>query len=306
MNKQKFLTITIIFAVFLSLAGLSFNASAASPAAASPPLGAASSFSVLAAKAMSAANKTSVSGDLGLSPGLAVSRTGPWTVGGSQYFGPKSLAGNAQSAALGAFNNLAGQTSNGAWSLNPKPAPGVWTDANATFVGTLTLTGGINAVWVFQIGSDMTFSGNVIMGGNAQACNVFWQIGRDATIAAGSDLSGTLIASRDVTIVSGARVNGRIISLNGSLTTDGNSITGPSCASAPGPTSTTAPGATNTTAPITQATATLLPGVSGLPSTGGGPIQNEPLPWSLMFVAGLVAAVLILGVGRYNRTRLLK
>ena len=105
------------------------------------------------------------------------------------------------------------------------PVPGVWTAASdATFAGTITLSGGYDDVWVFQVGRDMTFSGSVIMAGNAQSCNVFWQIGRDATIASGSTFVGTLIASRDITVVSGATVDGRIISLNSSLTTDGNTV----------------------------------------------------------------------------------
>jgi hypothetical protein len=196
-------------------------------AATAPLLGTADSFGVLAALSAASANMTTVSGDLGLSPGLAISRTGPWTVGGTEYFGPLSLAATAQADALSAFNNLAGQGSNGGWGVNPwSPVPGVWTvAADTTFAGTITLTGLATDVWVFQVGRDMTFSGSVIMAGDAQACNVFWQIGRSATIASGSTFVGTLIASADVTLVSGANVEGRIISLNGALTTDGNNVT---------------------------------------------------------------------------------
>jgi type VI secretion system secreted protein VgrG len=119
--------------------------------------------------------------------------------------------------------------------VNPwSPPPGVWTVAlDTTFTGTITLNGDYSDVWVFQVGQDMTFSGSVVLGGNVQACHVFWQIGRDATIAAGSSFAGTLIASRDITLVSGATVNGRILSLDGALTTDGNTINCPTCATAP-------------------------------------------------------------------------
>jgi len=205
-------------------------------AATAPALGTASTFSVLANLSMSAAGAgTTISGDLGLSPGLAVSKTGPWTVGGSQYFGVGGLSATAQTDALSAYNNLAGQSSNGVWGVNPwSPAPGVWTVAlDTTFTGTITLNGGYDDVWVFQVGQDMTFSGSVVLTGNAQPCHVFWQIGRDATIAASSQFVGTLIATRDITLVSGATVNGRLISLTSSLTTDGNTITGPTCAVAP-------------------------------------------------------------------------
>jgi hypothetical protein len=205
-------------------------------AATAPSLGNADNFSVLAALSMSAAGAgTTISGDLGLSPGLAVSRTGSWTVGGSEYFGTGGRSANAQTDALAAFNNLAGQTSDGGWGTNPwSPVPGTWTvAADTTFTGTITLDGDYSDVWVFQVGNDMIFDGSIVLAGNVQPCNVFWQIGRDATIAAGSTFAGTLIASRDITLVSGATVDGRLISLNSSLTTDGNAISGPTCDVAP-------------------------------------------------------------------------
>jgi hypothetical protein len=221
-TRSVSLLASVGFAALLSLAQTN-----AALAATAPPLGAADTFGVLAALSMSAAGAgTNVSGDLGLSPGLAVSRTGLWFVTGTQYFGPSSLAFTAQGAALSAFNNLAGQASNGPWGTNPwSPTPGVWTVASdVTFAGTITLTGTATDVWVFQVGRDMTFSGSVIIAGPVNPCNVFWQIGRSATIASGSTFAGTLIASADVTLVSGANVQGRIISLNSSLTTDGNNV----------------------------------------------------------------------------------
>ncbi len=358
MNKQKLFSITIIFVVILSLASLSFNSSAKLPAASSPNLGAAGSFSVLAALSMSSAGAagTTVVRDLGLSPGLEVSRTGVWHVGGTEYFGPTSKAGNAQTAALAAFNNMAGQTADGTWGAQVSLVPGVWKVASdKTFTGTLTLTGTYDDVWVIQVGRDMTFSGSVALAGNAQACHVFWQIGRDVTIAGSSSFAGTLIALRDITLASGATVNGRVMSLTGALTTIGNTINGPSCASAPAATNTTAPVATNTTAPVatntflpatqtaivatlaptltaqaatqTAIVATLAPTLTaraatltaiatlgltpgtpfppivGLPSTGGGPIQNEAFPWGLLLVGGFSLMAVSLGVRAYRRSQ---
>ncbi len=355
MTKLRYLTISIILVISLSLAGQSFHVTARPLAASAPNLGAAGSFSVLAALSMSAAGAgTTVGGDLGLSPGLESSKTGPWTVGGSEYFGPLSLAGTAETDALGAFNNLAGQPSDGTWTGSTSPVPGVWTVASdTTFDGTLALNGGYDDVWVFQIGRDMTFSGSVVLGGNAQPCHVFWQIGRDATIAVGSTFIGTLIASRDITLVSGANVDGRIISLTGALTTDGNTITGPICASAPATATSTAtststatgtststatgtststatnlPGAatattlpeaatattlpeaatattrpSNATTTMTpQATATLLPVLTSLPGTGGGPIPNKADPQIWVIAGGFSAIALFLGFRAYRRT----
>ncbi|HSR89390.1 MAG TPA: ice-binding family protein [Candidatus Udaeobacter sp.] len=207
-------------------------------AATAPSLGAADSFSVLAGLSTAAnGGGTTVSGNLGLSPGLAVSRTGTWTVLGTEYFGTGGLSQTAQTDALSAFNNLAGQTTSGGWGSSPwSPIPGVWTVAlDTTFTGTITLDGGFDDVWVFQVGQDMTFTGSVVLAGNAQACHVFWQVGRDATIGSGSNFVGTLIASRDITFASGANVNGRAISLTSSLVLNGTptTISGPTCNSAP-------------------------------------------------------------------------
>jgi uncharacterized repeat protein (TIGR01451 family) len=222
--KKYYKVLGVVSAVTLTFSLIGVHVAQAATA---PDLGAAESFSVLAALSMSAAGAgTTVDGDLGLSPGLEASRTGPWTVGGSEYFGTGGLSADAQDDALDAFNDLAGQISDGLWASNSM-GPGVWTiAADTTFSDTLTLTGDADDIFVFQIGNDMTFDGDVIMVGGADPCNVYWQIGRDATITADSQFKGTLIASRDISLVSGADVIGRMISLNSSLTTDGNTITG--------------------------------------------------------------------------------
>lgn len=249
---NKFSVATLVLILFVlglalwwsgGLVGIMRIGRSQTAAVAAANLSTAADFSVLASLSASSANTTTISGDLGLSPGFTSSRTGSWVVGGNEYFGDSidpTVAANAQSDAQNAFNDLQGQTSDGvlgAWGGPTSLTPGVYTEASdTTFSGTLTLDGGYDDVWVFQIGNDMTFSGSVILAGNAQACNVFWQVGNDATIAAGSQFVGTLIASNNVTLVSGADVNGRIVSLHGALTTDSNTITGPTCTTAPAPT----------------------------------------------------------------------
>ena len=269
-----------------TMLGLSQEAFASPLAATAPSLGQAGSFSVLAA--LSAAGTgvtTTIQGDLGLSINTESSRTGEWNVGGDEYFGPSTKAANASNNALGAYNNLASQGTNGPFG-DTAPLPGVWTsDSSETFTGTLTLNGDYDDVWVFQIPSSLTFSGNVVMGGDAQACHVFWAVGIDATIASGSNFIGTLIAHRDITLVSGATVSGRIISLDSSITVDGNTISMPPCASAP------------------VAETTAVPTVSGLPTSGGAPLRSEVFPLGLAILFGglsIVVAVLIVRAMRRN------
>lgn len=326
-KKQKFLRLTytagllsLVLVVALSLSA--GGTLAANLFATAPGLGAADSFAVLAAQSASSANTTTIWGDLGLYPGLESSRTGPWVIGGDEYFGPGTLAETAQQDALTAYNNLAGQASDGTWSSTvTNPPPGVYTAADSpTFTGTLTLNGDYDDVWVFQISDSLTFDGDVVMEGNAQACNVFWQVDVSATIASGSNFVGTLIVGSDLTLVSGATVSGRIISLNGAITVDNNTISFPPCQASPAATQTavaatqtaiaTLPAATQTAiaatqtlqaaTPTAQATATeqatedvVNPTATpSLPDTGGD--LDEPGPQIIRFSLGALGLTLIL------------
>lgn len=300
MKTNKVLTISIVLILLIAAAGITYTGVIARPysAATAPGLGAAGNYSILAGLSATSVNNTTLGGSLGVSPGTTIS--GPYTVGGSTELGPLSNAAIAQNDALSAFNNLAGQGSDGTWSLNPNPAPGVWTDASSpVFSGTLTLTGDYADVWVFQISSDFTFTGSVVMAGNAQPCNVYWQVARDATITVGSSFVGTLIASRDVTVVSGASVSGRVISLNSSITTDGNTISMPPCNSAPaaGPSlpDNPQPESGSTEAYVgtqTALTATAISSRAGVPSTGGAPLNGEGTLWLILGFSALCVAIL--------------
>ena len=66
---------------------------------------------------------------------------------------------------------------------------GTYTSATSFRIttGNLTLTGGANDIWVFQMGSSLTvgapgFPRSVTLAGGAQAKNVFWQVGSAARI----------------------------------------------------------------------------------------------------------------------------
>lgn len=229
LNKNRMIFASAVFFV-LSISSLN-NVFAAT----APTLGAAANFSVLADLSMAANGAgTTVSGFIGLSTNTATSRTGTWLpLLLTEHFGPLSLAATAQANALTASTNLSTQVSNGLWSLNASPLPGVWTAASdATFTGTLTLNGGPTDVWVFQITDDFTFTGTVNMTGGAQPCNVFWRVARDATINSGgpgSKFVGTLIAGRDISLVGGVTVDGRMLSNRTFTAAGGDSIAGPTC-----------------------------------------------------------------------------
>ena len=108
-------------------------------------------------------------------------------------------------------------------------ATGVYTDPSSFFLtGTLTLDGGgdPNAVWIFQTGSTLiTGAGSqVFLINGAQASNIFWQVGSSATLGAGSQFEGSILAQESITLTTGASLTGRDLALTGAVTTDNNLV----------------------------------------------------------------------------------
>lgn len=215
----------------------------ASPAVAQTLLGTAQSFAVLGASAVTNTGPTVVTGDLGVSPGSAVTGFPPGIVVGGTIHVTDAVATQARNDAITAYNALAGLPCNtnltgqdlGGLTLTP----GVYCFASsAQLTGTLMLDaqGDPNAVFVFQIGTTLTTAAgsSVIVKNGAQACNVFWQIGSSATvgtnIAPANALVGTFLSLASVTLQTGANIIGRVIALNGAVTMDTNTVTRTSCA----------------------------------------------------------------------------
>ena len=92
--------------------------------------------------------------------------------------------------------------------------------------------GDANAVWIFQIASDFTTvggaGGDVILAGGAQAKNVFWQVGRSATIGDYTIFKGNVLALTSITMNAYATAQGRMLARNGAVVmTHTNIITKP-------------------------------------------------------------------------------
>src|SRR3989344_5171281 len=208
-------SITTAFVASLAL-GFTGPSVAFATVAVAPNLGTAASFSVFGGSAMTAdGSGATVSGDLGVNPGLSAS--GPWTVGGSSYFGTGGLSGTAKTDATAAWTSMnptnqpLGTTWDPASPPDMTPAPGLYIrSGDATINTTLTLNGSPTDVWIFQINNDLTFTNaaTVVLGAGVNACNVYWQIDRDATIqgSPGTQFVGTLIANSNVSLLTGATV----------------------------------------------------------------------------------------------------
>jgi len=75
----------------------------------------------------------------------------------------------------------------------------------------VTLTGGPNDVWIFQIASELQVGSmvHVILAGGAQARNIFWQVGTSATIGTFAVFKGTILADQSVTMNTSSTMEGR-------------------------------------------------------------------------------------------------
>ena len=275
MHKLKYLTISIILVMILSLAGLSFNASARPLAAISPSLGAAGSFAVLGASAVTNTGPTILDGDLGISPNNASSVTGfpPGLVTGVTH-AADSVALQAQNDLTTAYNAVTSQacdsgpfapTDLGGQTLTP----GVYCYSSSVgLTGALTLNaqGDPNAVWIFRIGSTLTTASasSVVLINSASPCNVFWQVGSSATLGTTTAFKGNILALTSITVNTGANMIGRALARTGAVTLDTNNISFSTCAAVPGSTQTpTPPEATQTAIAATrtaiEATQTAIP-----------------------------------------------
>jgi hypothetical protein len=275
--------------------------SAARAAQAPVGLGTAASFSVLAGSTVTNTGASNLAEDLGLSPGTAVTGFPPGLVLGTTQVA-NGVALQAQSDLTTAYNDAAGRTpatSIGSVVGGQTLAPGVYNAPSALQLnGTLTLNanGDPTAVFIFQVGSALTTASSSLIAliGDAQACNVFWQIGSSATLGTGSGFVGNLLALTSIAATTGATIQGRLLARNGAVTLDDNLITAPGCATTlptptPTPTATVAPTGTPTVTPTGTATPTGVPiptptrtvGPTGTPipvPTPTGTATRTPIP----------------------------
>jgi hypothetical protein len=243
-------------------------------------LGTASAYSVLGGQAVTNTGPSTLSGDLGVSPGTAITGFPPGKADGATYAGDAQAA-QAQSDLVTGYNQAAGEapTADVAGDLVGKNlTAGVYKSTGPIALsGTLTLNGqgDPDSVFVFQVASTLitASASNVSLINGAQACNVFWQVGSSATLGTASKFTGTIMALTSVTVTTGTVVEGRALARNGAVTLDDDTFTTPSCATTTPPTTTTT--TTTKTTPTTTHTSTATTTVGGstvttTPSSVGG------------------------------------
>lgn len=278
--------------------GIALVLCAASTASAqvAPAWGAAQSFAVLGGSTVTNTGATTITGDLGLSPGSAVTGFPPGVVVLGTINAANAPALAAQNAVTTVYNNLAGQACTqdltgqnlGGLTLTP----GVYCfSAAAQLTGTLTLNAqnNANAVFIFRIGSSLTTaSGSSVViinsASGSTVCNIFWQVGSSATIGTTSAMAGNIVALTSVTLTTGASVSGRVFARNGAVTLDSNSVT-PSCLTAP------------VCPVITLSPATLPNGMVGAAYSQALTASGGAAPYTYTVTAGALPAGLSLTAG---------
>jgi hypothetical protein len=247
-------------------------------------LGTAGSFAVLAGTTVTNTGPSTISGNLGVSPGTAVTGFPPGIVTDGTIHSADGVAAGAQSDLTTAYNDAAGRSPTasvpGFIGAGQTLTPGVYKASSSLDVGgSLTLDGGgdPNAVFVFQAPSTLITdsASSVILTNGAQACNVFWQVGSSATLGTSSDFTGSILALTSISVNTGDTVDGRALARNGAVTLDDDTITSPTCATTPPPPTPTATTPTSTTSATPTPT---RPAPTPTSTTSATPTPTRPAP----------------------------
>jgi hypothetical protein len=225
---------------------------AASPASAQIALGTAQNFGALAGSTVTNTGPTVVTGNVGVSPGAAI--TGFFPIDG----GPGSATGTyhaGNATALAAQNDLT--AANTAATLTAcgtdltgidlgglTLTPGVYcfaTSAQLTGNVTLNFLGNPNAAFLFKTGTTLTTASNsqvlaVNTGGVGCLPNINWQVGSSATLGTTTNFAGNILANQSITLNTGTNLRGRALASNAAVTLDSNLTVGgcPIAAAVPG------------------------------------------------------------------------
>jgi len=214
-------------------------------------LGAAGNYVILAKTAINNTPTSAVTGDIGLSPAAESFITGLALTDATGYATSSQVTGKVYAAdqadptpvnlttavnnMITAYNDAAGRPTPDFSELGTGNiggltlAPGLykWT-STVTLPSSVTISGGANDVWIFQVAGDLTMSSavNITLTGGAQAKNIFWQVAGQATIGTTAHFEGIILSMTAVTFQTGASMNGRALAQT-AIVLDGNAITKP-------------------------------------------------------------------------------
>jgi hypothetical protein len=233
----------------------SFTTAAAATAAGPAPvnLGTAGNFVILAKTGVSTTGTTAVVGDIGVSPVAASYLTGfsliadstntfstSAVVTGKMYAADDApptpaIMTSAVSDMQTAFTDAAGRTTPDFTELGAGDISGLtlipglykWS-TGVSITNGVTISGGANDVWIFQIAEDLLVNNSTIvtLTGGAQAKNIFWQVSGKATLGTAADFKGIILSQTLISLNTGAKMTGRALAQT-AVTLNATAITAP-------------------------------------------------------------------------------
>ncbi|TSC81970.1 MAG: hypothetical protein G01um101420_753 [Parcubacteria group bacterium Gr01-1014_20] len=199
-NFKKVSILTVV--AFSFVLGLVLPVATLAAGPASVNLGASGNFVILTKSGISTTGSTSITGDIGVSPIAATAITGFGLIAdASNTFSTSAIVTGKVYAAnysaptpatmttavldmQTAYTDAAGRTGPTATELGAGNiggmtlAPGLYKWSTGVTIPTdVTLSGGANDVWIFQIAQNLNISSGakIVLMGGAQAANIFWQ-----------------------------------------------------------------------------------------------------------------------------------
>jgi len=221
-------------------------------------LGTAGNFVILAKSGISTIPTSAVTGDIGVSPIDSTAITGFSSIHsvGSAFATSAQVTGKAYApdyaaptpvnltTAIGdmqtAYTDAAGRptpdfTELGAGQIGGLTlVPGLYKwGTDVLLTSDVTLNGGPNAVWIFQIAGKLTQANGtkVILTGGALAENIFWQSFGVVSIGTTAHFEGIILAETSITLGTGASVNGRLLAQT-AVTLNANTVAAPTTSTA--------------------------------------------------------------------------
>jgi hypothetical protein len=200
-------------------------------------LGTAGNYVILAETGVSTVPASAITGDIGLSPaatsyltGFSLTMVGTTAaispqVTGSLYAAdmtaPTSTYLTTAVTDMGtAYTDAAGRPTPdfldlGVGEIGGRTlSPGLykWT-TGVTISSDVTISGGPNDVWIFQIPGNLGISPakNVFLSGGARARNIFWQVAGTVNIGTTAHFEGVILSQTSITLETAASLNGRAL-----------------------------------------------------------------------------------------------
>src|ERR1700689_3969840 len=210
-------------------------------------LGGAGIFAILSKSGITDVFASTITGDVGASPitGAAIHLTCTEVTGiiySVNAAGPlpcrvtdpsllTTAVGNMQTA----YTDAAGRTNPNFTNLGAGQiggltlVPGLYKWTTSVLISTnVTLSGGANDVWIFQIAGKLTQANatKMILKGGALPKNIFWQTSGAVSIGTTAHFEGVLLAKTMIALKTGASANGRLLAQT-AVTLEQNAVTQP-------------------------------------------------------------------------------